>query len=101
MVVYPPLTPAPCSFADSKGGGRESNIKLLPYLVLMSTFLLDARSSPQRRAYQRTLSTYLALDAPAAWIAPDGGSRIMFDPPTRQLLCREALVLYYRGCLRA
>ena len=43
----------------SKGGGRESNIKLLPYLVLMATFLLDARASPQRLEQQRALSTWL------------------------------------------
>ena len=56
----------------SKGGGRESNIKLLPYLVLMATFLLDARSSPQRRSYQRTLATWLGQENAAAHVAPDG-----------------------------
>jgi len=46
--------------ADSCGGGRESNLKMLPYLVQMATFLLDARASPQRRLYQRTLATYVS-----------------------------------------
>ena len=44
----------------SKGGGRESNMKLLPYLALMATFLLDARTSPQRLEQHRALSTWLA-----------------------------------------
>jgi len=44
----------------SKGGGRESNIKLVPYMIQMTSFLLDANGEVQRRSYQRTLSAFLA-----------------------------------------
>ena len=46
----------------SKGGGRESNIKLLPYYVQMATFLLDSPAQPQRAAYKRTLATWAAQE---------------------------------------
>jgi len=49
------------SFSNySKGGGRESNLKLLPYLVQMAAYLLDARASPQRRSFQRALASYVS-----------------------------------------
>lgn len=48
----------------SRGGGRESNIKLMPYIVQMATFLLDNHTQPQRPSYRRTLAEYLSQDAP-------------------------------------
>ena len=48
---------------DSRGGGRESNMKLLLYLVQMANYLLDKRTAPQRRTYHRTLSAYVAACA--------------------------------------
>ena len=51
--------------ADSRGGGKESNIKLLPYLLQLGSFVLDARSAPQRRSYARALAAFVAgSDAP-------------------------------------
>uniref|UniRef100_A0A7S3AUZ1 E3 ubiquitin ligase UBR4 C-terminal domain-containing protein n=1 Tax=Haptolina ericina TaxID=156174 RepID=A0A7S3AUZ1_9EUKA len=46
----------------SKGGGRESNIKLLPYFVQMATFLLDSPAQPQRAMYKRILATWIAQE---------------------------------------
>ena len=33
----------------SKGGGRESNLKLVPYMVQMTFFLLDANAEVRRK----------------------------------------------------
>ena len=44
----------------SRGGGRESNMKLLPFILQMATHLLDVPASPQRAAYGRALNTFLA-----------------------------------------
>ena len=74
----------------SKGGGRESNLKMLPYLVQMATFLFDA-SSMQRRAHQQALSTYVTALAegtvpttPAAAAAASAGAG--FDTPVYMLV---------------
>jgi len=48
----------------SKGGGRESNIKFLPYIVQMATFLLDNNSQPQRTSYRRVLNEFLSQETP-------------------------------------
>ena len=55
----------------SKGGGRESNMKMLPYLLQMGLFFVDARATcvPQRKALQRTLAAFVtactSADSPA------------------------------------
>jgi len=43
----------------SHGGGRESNIKCIPFIVQMGLFLLDQKASAQRRTFERALQQFL------------------------------------------
>ncbi|EOD21681.1 hypothetical protein EMIHUDRAFT_207692 [Emiliania huxleyi CCMP1516] len=43
---------------DARGGGRESNIRLLPYLVQMASYFLDAKGEAQRRSHRRSLAAF-------------------------------------------
>jgi len=52
--------------ADSKGGGLESNLRIVPFFVHVSMFLLDHKTNPQRRTYEKTLASFLTQDA-AHW----------------------------------
>lgn len=52
--------------ADAHGGGRESNMNTLPFMLQMGRFLLDSVTASQRTAYQATLAVVLADDAEAA-----------------------------------
>lgn len=45
---------------DSKGGGKESNSKFLPFMVQMGRHLLDQGSSTQRRTMAKAVSSYLS-----------------------------------------
>ncbi|XP_052195482.1 auxin transport protein BIG isoform X2 [Diospyros lotus] len=45
--------------ADSKGGGKESNSKFLPFMIQMARHLLDQGNSSQRHAMAKAVSTYL------------------------------------------
>ncbi|GAB4828001.1 hypothetical protein Ancab_040036 [Ancistrocladus abbreviatus] len=45
--------------ADSKGGGKESNSKFLPFMIQMARHLLDQGSPSQRQAMERAVLTYL------------------------------------------
>ncbi|KAJ4973760.1 hypothetical protein NE237_006934 [Protea cynaroides] len=44
---------------DSKGGGRESNSRFLPFMIQMAHHLLEQGSSTNRRTMANTVSTYL------------------------------------------
>ncbi|KAL9261274.1 Auxin transport protein BIG-like protein, partial [Drosera capensis] len=46
--------------ADSRGGGKESNSKFLPFMIQMGRHLLDQGSPSQRRTMARTVSTFLS-----------------------------------------
>lgn len=52
--------------ADAHGGGRESNMNTLPFMLQMARFLLDSVTASQRTPYQATLAVILAGDAEAA-----------------------------------
>lgn len=48
---------------DSKGGGRESNSRFLPFMIQMASYLLDQGSSnnqQQRRSMAKSVSAYLS-----------------------------------------
>lgn len=45
--------------AESRGGGRESNARFLPFMVQMARHLLDQGSPSQRRTLAKSISTYL------------------------------------------
>lgn len=46
--------------ADSKGGGKESNSKFLPFMIQMARHLLDQGSASQHRSMSRAISSYLS-----------------------------------------
>ncbi|KAJ0099623.1 hypothetical protein Patl1_21605 [Pistacia atlantica] len=45
--------------AESRGGGRESNSKFLPFMIQMARHLLEHGSPSQRRSLAKTVSTYI------------------------------------------
>lgn len=45
--------------ADSKGGGKESNSRFLPFMIQMACHLLDQGNSSQRRTMAKAVTTYL------------------------------------------
>ncbi|KAL5582074.1 hypothetical protein UlMin_014516 [Ulmus minor] len=45
--------------ADSRGGGRESNSRFLPFMVQMARHILDQGSPAQRHTIAKAISTYL------------------------------------------
>lgn len=45
--------------ADSRGGGRESNSRFLPFMIQMARHLLDQGSPSQRRTMARAVSGYI------------------------------------------
>jgi len=46
--------------ADSRGGGRESNSRFLPFMIQMARHLLDQGSPSQRRNMARAVSAYIS-----------------------------------------
>ncbi|KAL8161170.1 hypothetical protein V2J09_012659 [Rumex salicifolius] len=62
---------------DSKGGGKESNSKFLPFMVQMGRHLLDQGSSSQRRTMARAVSSYLSSSSSAT---PSSDSRSTSSP---------------------
>lgn len=67
---------------DSKGGGRESNSRLLPFMVQMARHLLDQGGASQRRGQAKALATYLS--PPAAPDSLESGFKPSTPPtPTR------------------
>ncbi|KAE9590312.1 hypothetical protein Lal_00028044 [Lupinus albus] len=44
---------------DSRGGGRESNSRFLPFMIQMARHLLDQGSPSQRRTMTRAVSAYI------------------------------------------
>lgn len=49
--------------ADSRGGGRESNSRFLPFMIQMARHLLDEGSSSQCHTMAKAVSTYLSSSA--------------------------------------
>nr|XP_011467865.1 PREDICTED: auxin transport protein BIG [Fragaria vesca subsp. vesca] len=49
--------------AESRGGGRESNSRFLPFMIQMARHLLDQGSSSQRHTMAKSVSTYLTSSA--------------------------------------
>lgn len=46
--------------AESRGGGRESNSRFLPFMIQMARHLLDQGSSSQRSTMAKSVSIYLS-----------------------------------------
>eukprot|EP00026_Physarum_polycephalum_P007765 Phypoly_transcript_07831.p1 GENE.Phypoly_transcript_07831~~Phypoly_transcript_07831.p1 ORF type:complete len:524 (+),score=164.84 Phypoly_transcript_07831:223-1572(+) len=51
---------------DSKGGGKESNIRAVPFLVTGGLAMLDQRNNPQRVIYEKAFALF-AAQAPDTW----------------------------------
>ena len=67
---------------DSKGGGRESNSRLLPFMIQMACYLLDQGSSnnqQQRRSMAKSVSAYLS-SSPAPSDSPTRPSSSSLSP---------------------
>ena len=61
----PPLRAAGEFLGRQSRRRKESNIEVAPYLLQLGSFVLDARSAPQRRSYARALAAFVAgSDAP-------------------------------------
>ncbi|KAI4346740.1 hypothetical protein L6164_007612 [Bauhinia variegata] len=45
--------------ADTRGGGRESNFRFLPFMIQMARHLLDQRSPSQHQTMARALTAYI------------------------------------------
>ncbi|KAL5739314.1 hypothetical protein ACOSQ2_028494 [Xanthoceras sorbifolium] len=45
--------------AESRGGGRESNSKFMPFMIQMARHLLEQGSPSQRRSLAKAVSTYI------------------------------------------
>lgn len=76
---------------DSKGGGRESNSRLLPFMVQMAHHLLDQGGMSQRRNMAKVITSYLTspsqLDTPASGSKPS-------TPTTQRYAATEETVQY-------
>jgi hypothetical protein len=60
---------------DSHGGGRESNLRLVPYMVQMAAFTLDhPHGEPSRRSHRRALAAYLEAAEAGGDAAPAASS---------------------------
>ncbi|XP_048230333.1 auxin transport protein BIG [Ricinus communis] len=64
--------------AESRGGGRESNSRFLPFMIQMARHLLEQGSPSQLRSMAKTVSSYIAsssLDSrPSLGIQPAPGT---------------------------
>eukprot|EP01018_Ginkgo_biloba_P024431 Gb_03145 [translate_table: standard] len=58
---------------DSKGGGKESNSRLLPFMVQMAHHLLEQGGASQRRTMAKALTSYLS--SPSQLDSPSSGSK--------------------------
>lgn len=65
---------------DSKGGGRESNSRLLPFMIQMARHLLDQGGASQRRIQAKSLATFLSPTSSSEPV--EGGSGLKPSTPT-------------------
>lgn len=68
---------------DSKGGGRESNSRLLPFMIQMARHLLDQGGSAQRRVQAKSLNTYLSPSTSSEPVEEGSGMKVS-TPTTPQ-----------------
>ena len=47
---------------DSRGGGQESNINMIPFIIQMGMFILDQKEGNQRKLHEQSLSQFLSTD---------------------------------------
>ncbi|XP_024544363.1 auxin transport protein BIG [Selaginella moellendorffii] len=67
---------------DSKGGGKESNSRLLPFMVQMARHLLDQQGPSQRRVLAKSLQTFLQASPPETDATTTPLSRTISSPGT-------------------
>ncbi|EFJ36504.1 hypothetical protein SELMODRAFT_404572 [Selaginella moellendorffii] len=67
---------------DSKGGGKESNSRLLPFMVQMAGHLLDQQGPSQRRVLAKSLQTFLQASPPETDATTTPVSRTISSPGT-------------------
>lgn len=66
---------------DCKGGGRESNSRLVPFMIQMARHLLDQGGASQRRIQAKALASYIS---PTLSTSPEGTGETLasFKPST-------------------
>lgn len=67
---------------DSKGGGKESNSRLLPFMLQMACHLFDQGGVSQRRLQSKALATYLNAPSPPEF-SPSGSKTPSGSSPQR------------------
>ncbi|KAH7416528.1 hypothetical protein KP509_14G095600 [Ceratopteris richardii] len=90
--------------ADCKGGGKESNSRLLPFMLQMACHLLDQGGVSQKRLQSKALSTYLSTpvvqEIPVSASKPSAGSspqRFGAVDETVQFMMVQSLLLESLG----
>jgi E3 ubiquitin-protein ligase UBR4 len=79
---------------DSKGGGRESNSRLLPFMIQMARHLLDQRGLAERRIQAKSLNTYLSPSTSSEPVEEGSGMKVNTSTTPQQGLSSEESVQY-------
>ncbi|KAI8020121.1 Auxin transport protein BIG [Camellia lanceoleosa] len=61
--------------ADSKGGGKESNSRFLPFMIQMARHLLDQGNPSQRCTMAKSVATYLTSSTSDSKSSPASGTQ--------------------------
>lgn len=78
--------------AESRGGGRESNSRFLPFMIQMARHLLDQGSSSQRHTMAKSISTYLTSSALDTRSSTPGTQPSMGSEETVQFMMVNSLL---------
>ncbi|KAL2618196.1 hypothetical protein AAZX31_08G246400 [Glycine max] len=70
--------------ADSRGGGRESNSRFLPFMIQMARHLLDQGNPSQRRTMARAVSAYISSSS--SDLRPSSPSGTQPTPGTEEIV---------------
>lgn len=76
--------------ADSLGGGRASNVNLIPFMVQLGLFVLDKKGAGQRAAYTRTFQTFVEEDK-SAWARSNA---LVYRPCILDVVFKKDVFLY-------
>lgn len=78
--------------ADSRGGGRESNSRFLPFMIQMARHLLDQGSPSQRRTMARAVSAYITSSSDLRPSSPSGTQPTLGTEETVQFMMVNSLL---------
>ncbi|KAJ7974259.1 auxin transport protein (BIG) [Quillaja saponaria] len=78
--------------ADSRGGGRESNSRFLPFTIQMARHLLDQGSPSQRRTMTKAVSAYITSSSDCRPSTPSGTQSTLGTEETVQFMMVNSLL---------